>query len=355
MNTIAKVKSQEIGVIGKIIIPKDVENMIDYLHKSVGAIEWSGILFYKLVGGNINGLKDLQFQAQFIYPMNIGSHAYTEFDYSGEIMNAYDVKDDLIECSSGMIHTHHSMGAFFSGTDTDELLSNSKNFNYYISLVVNFAKDYKCKIAFPSKTKTVREYLIKNSEGQLVKAKSSVEEDDIIVGDLKIEFENSVSPEEWLVNRTSELKKKKEESSKIKPIVYNSTQPSPTQNYKHNSWNNPTYNSYIDLDWGTPVQAIATPKQFIQALLALDEDYKDVTVTTTLTEFTNEGMDVDSFDDALSSNIDIIHDNVYPTSTAFLKTHCKQALAELERCEHLFTNYEMFYNSLKQNLEAYAI
>lgn len=354
MNT-TKVNSQEIGIIGKIIIPKDVENIIDYLHKSVGATEWSGILFYKLVGGNINELKDLQFQAQFIYPMNIGNSTYTEFDYNSEVMNAYDLSDSLIECSNSLIHSHHNMSAFFSGTDTDELLSNCKHFNYYISLIVNFAKDYKCKIAFPSKTKTTREFVIKNSEGKLVNAKSSVEEDNIIVGELKIEFENSVSPEEWLVNRTAELKKKKEEAAKIKPTVHNTAQSSPTQRY--NSWDNPNYNNYQDLsdNWDFPVAKIVTPKQFLQALMALDPELKDCPISTTLVQFGEEGLDLDTFDNALMVNLDVIHDDLYPTTTYLFKTHCKSALEELAKHEQLFTDYQLFYESLKSNLEMYAI
>lgn len=110
MNT---VKSQEIGVIGKITISKQIESIINYLHKTIGATEWSGILFYKLVEGDVAKLKDLHFNVEFIYPMNVGSHAYTEFDYSGEVMNAYDLREDLIECSSAMIHSHHNMAKQF--------------------------------------------------------------------------------------------------------------------------------------------------------------------------------------------------------------------------------------------------
>ena len=62
-------KSQEIGKIGKIVIPEKIENYINYLHKTIGATEWSGILFYKLTSGNINKLKDLQFTVEMIYPM----------------------------------------------------------------------------------------------------------------------------------------------------------------------------------------------------------------------------------------------------------------------------------------------
>ena len=136
-----KINSQSIGTVGKIIIPEKIQKYIDTLHKYVGATEWSGILFYKLTKGNIKKFKDLEFTVQFIYPMNIGSSAYTEFDYNSQVMNAYDLQEDLIECSSSLIHSHHNMSAFFSGTDTDELLSNASNFNYYISLLIIITTD----------------------------------------------------------------------------------------------------------------------------------------------------------------------------------------------------------------------
>lgn len=40
------------------------------------------------------------------------------------------------------------MQTFFSGTDKDELLSNAGNYNYYLSLIVNFKHEYTAKIAY---------------------------------------------------------------------------------------------------------------------------------------------------------------------------------------------------------------
>ena len=148
--------------------------------------------------------------------MNIGTSTYTEFDYNSEVMNAYDISEELISCSTGHCHTHHTMSTFYSKDDTEELLGNCKNFNYYITLIVNFAKDYKCKIAFPTKAKVNKEYTIKNNEGKLIKAKSSVEEEIILVGDLDIEFENKIETEEWIVKRVAELKNQATEKAKAK-------------------------------------------------------------------------------------------------------------------------------------------
>ena len=97
-------KEETIGNIGTLKISKNLQKIIDYLHYKVGATEWSGILFYKLTKGNIDKLKDLEFTADFLYPMNIGSSTYTEFDYNSDIINAYDVYSNGIEESTGLVH-----------------------------------------------------------------------------------------------------------------------------------------------------------------------------------------------------------------------------------------------------------
>lgn len=98
--------TKEIGVIGKITITDKLQKIIDRLHREVGSTEWSGMLFYKLKSGNIADFKNLEFESEFLYPMNIGSSVYTEFEYTGEIMKAYDLYQDGIESSCGLIHSH---------------------------------------------------------------------------------------------------------------------------------------------------------------------------------------------------------------------------------------------------------
>lgn len=348
MNT-TQVKSQEIGKIGKIIIPEKIEKYIDYLHKSIGATEWSGILFYKLTSGNITSLKDLIFGVEFIYPMNIGSSTYTEFDYSSEVMNAYDLNDELIECSQGMLHTHHSMSTFFSGTDTDELLSNCKNFNYYISLIVNFDKNYKCKIAFPTKAKVVKEYSIKNNEGKYIKAKSSVEEDIILVGESEIQFEKQVQTEEWIVNRVEELKTQAAEKAKAKTATtYTGGTIQPTifgQTF------NGGYQKTLTENWKPSVNVV-TPKEFLASIINLDESFRNLDIVSSIASLELNEINKDEYSDGVTQLLEEIHDNLYKSPMG-LKYHCKQALQELDKHQHLFGDIE-YYNIIKENLEIYA-
>ena len=351
----SKIKTQEIGIIGKIIIPKEIENMIDFLHKSIGATEWSGILFYKMIGGDMNKLSNLEFNCEFLYPMNIGSSTYTEFDYSSEVMNAYDLSDGLIECSNSLIHSHHSMASFFSGIDTDELLANCKNFNYYISLIVNFAKEYKCKIAFPSKTKNTFEHTIKNSEGELITAIRSIEEECIIIGELTIEFENVISAPEWLNKRVKDLKVKKA-TPIAKPIVTgfaNKTYPATIQSYipkdyedfgdNYEKWyNKQPYKQSI----------IPTPKQFLASIMNISTEYKDEDITTSILLINDSEVTAGEYSVDICDSLEDIHDELYGSANLF-DYHCKQALRELEKSEALFPDV-IFYQLIKENLEIYA-
>ena len=200
----------ELKTIGKIVIPKDVQDIIDSLHRLVGAKEWSGILFYEKTSGDVKNMKDLVFTAKFIYPMDIGSTSYTEHDYSGDLINAYDLKEGLESCNTGIIHSHHSMGSFFSGTDTSELKDNAKNFNFYLSLIVNFDGKYCCKVAFPSKTTTTEIHTIKNEEGKDILLKTEKDDVSIIIGDIDVETNIiEIEEEKWISDRIKELSKPK--------------------------------------------------------------------------------------------------------------------------------------------------
>ena len=84
------------STIGKLIISKELSDTIDILHNTIGAKEWSGVLFYQLKSGNIKELKDLVFEGKYGYPMDIGSTAATTFECSGELMNVFEVYPDVI-------------------------------------------------------------------------------------------------------------------------------------------------------------------------------------------------------------------------------------------------------------------
>ena len=188
------------STIGKLIISKELSDSIDILHNTIGAKEWSGVLFYKLESGNISDLKDLVFKGEYVYPMDIGSAAATAFEYSGELLNVFEIYPNSIDCSSGLVHSHASLKTFFSQTDMAELATNSGAYNYYISLVVNFEKTPVCKIGFPVENSIISTMLDENgNKFNHTKTTKSID-----IFDLDVEYEVSVV-KPWLNDRIKEL------------------------------------------------------------------------------------------------------------------------------------------------------
>lgn len=125
-----------------IVIPKNVEEKIRHLCSVVHEVEWSGVLFYKKEGSFENN--DLKITCVDIFPMDIGSGGFTDFDDTPDIA-AYRCEHlELLEegIYEGLIHSHNNMKAFFSGVDTNTLLEEGTDRNHFVSLIVNNAGNY---------------------------------------------------------------------------------------------------------------------------------------------------------------------------------------------------------------------
>lgn len=129
----------------KLIITNDFQKQIDLFHAMVGSIEWSGVLFYQ-VNTDLSD-NNCIITPKYIFPMDVGVAAYTDFEYSDVIFDAYDQLPGAEDCREGIVHTHHRMGAFFSGTDDTELKENADKYDFYLSLVVDYNRTYKAKVA----------------------------------------------------------------------------------------------------------------------------------------------------------------------------------------------------------------
>ena len=318
-----------LGTIGKIIITEDLENIINTLHSNIGSTEWSGVLFYNLTKGSITKLKDLEFTADFMYPMNVGNSAYTEFKYDGKLMDAYDIKEDLIAYETGMIHTHHNMNAFFSGVDIDELITNAEQFNYYISLVVNFAKSYVCKIIFPSKSTINKTYSITDQDGKLIEINTKEEVTEYLEGDLTIEFKNKKNEEPWLFNRIKVLK-----AAKTKTASLAKTQQdwkSPITVHQERSLFEEQEQDYWGWE-GPKAKTEITIKNFLSAMLSLDSSKLNEDIPKLLKELVelNEA-DCEEYVAMIDTNIEIFYANLYPEDNIFSKfiQRCKQVAGVL--------------------------
>ena len=150
---------------GTLIISPELEEQIDIFHAVAGATEWSGILLYVIKEGDISKPETLVVEVKGIFPMDIGTPGYTEYDYDEKTLDMYDLYPNALEeeWRLGHIHTHHNMKAYFSGTDLQELRDNIDNHAYYLSLIVNFDKEYCAKLCIKGEREVKESSILKYS------------------------------------------------------------------------------------------------------------------------------------------------------------------------------------------------
>jgi len=108
-----------------------------------------GIIFYQSEGNIYN--KNLNLTAVDVLPLSVGEPS--EVGFSGEAEGAKIMKyiienEHLEDCKRAIIHSHHNMGTFFSGTDTTQLKEWCKDKPYFLSIVTNNKLEFTAKIAF---------------------------------------------------------------------------------------------------------------------------------------------------------------------------------------------------------------
>jgi len=174
---------------GKLILPPHILSQITFLHSHCGTDEWSGFLLYDVIKGNPSKPEGFELEVKHIFLMDIGSAAYTEYQPDGDIVDLYDQIPEAMEQKLGHIHTHHSGGTYFSGTDMDELHTNVDKHNYYLSLIVNFNGNYAAKVVFLSDMHTTSKMNFVNDAGVLKHFKQSKVEKHMVEIEMRIFFE----------------------------------------------------------------------------------------------------------------------------------------------------------------------
>lgn len=259
--------------------------------------------------------------------------------------------------------SHHSMTAFFSGTDQTELKDNASHYNYYLSLIVNFAHVYCAKVAFPSKTEVTSKFSLRNELGKFFTREAKKEENTILIGDLKIVIENEVEKPKWVEDRIIALEEKKKNEivttysnfsvndhiNKEYPQysrkgIYDDFEgPNLYEKYSHKK-------SYTNSNKGVDYRNKSS--QFLSALIKLDssktnEDLSNV--LTSLNKLTEDEMD--QFETALDLNLEIIHIEIYGSEKE-LKKHCIEAKLELYSLEPIFGDTAVF-NLISDTISSY--
>lgn len=124
-------------------IPEIVEFKIREWCRLNPSTEWSGTLFYTTNGSFENNT--IEFIVRDFFVMDIGTGGSTDFKETPEIC-AYMMDNNLLDCKTGLIHSHNSMSAFFSGTDAHTLIEEGEQTVHFLSLVVNNAGSYVARV-----------------------------------------------------------------------------------------------------------------------------------------------------------------------------------------------------------------
>ena len=226
----------------KIIIPQEVEAKIRFACNNVWNTEWSGVLFYKPEGSFENN--DLVIKCVDIYLMDIGNATYTEFDMSPDVIGYMAQNQELLNCQIGLIHSHHSLSTFFSGTDTATLREEGQDRNHFVSLIVNNAGSYTAAITRKVTYIESRKLSYKTFEDIEIKdAEETFEEQsEIEYFPLKIVFEKEHNNFQDMADRLTEIKKSKEAKVPAKSTIESNYTSNSLSYYKGSSnWQNQSY------------------------------------------------------------------------------------------------------------------
>ena len=111
---------------------------VRYFLKTFKNLEWSGPAWYSHTKDE-NGFPE-EIKLEYFHPLDLGTASSTDWD-GEELIKIYkDLRKEFPQIGKewvqGNIHSHHTMGAFFSGTD-EQQLEDGANDQFYYSLVVS--------------------------------------------------------------------------------------------------------------------------------------------------------------------------------------------------------------------------
>lgn len=205
---------------GQLHLSPEIITQINYLHGKVGKEEWSGMLMYDVRSGSPADVENFILDAKHVFLMDIGTAAYTEYEADGDIVDIYDNIEEAMEWKTGHIHTHHSMEAYFSGTDMSELNDNVDKHNYYLSLIVNMAQRPTAKVAFLSNVHTSSKMNYTDDGGTIQHFKTDEVEQVMVTIDMDIYYDYD---SDFFFNRYDQVIDKAKKAEEAKKKAYQKT------------------------------------------------------------------------------------------------------------------------------------
>lgn len=116
---------------------------VNYFLNKFPSEEWSGPAWYKPILKK-DELYPVGFELIHFHPVDLGHGTATTIeagDTAKILTKTWKNYPETEKAMMGIIHSHHTMGAFFSGTDTNCIEDNAPDENFYCSTVVASAKE----------------------------------------------------------------------------------------------------------------------------------------------------------------------------------------------------------------------
>ena len=120
-----------------LIVPNKIALKYRYLLTRFPSTEWSGPAWYRIKTDK-EGFPE-EFKLVHFHPLDLGHGTATEWeakDLAKILRTTYEKYPSLKKCYMGLIHSHHTMGAFLSGTDQATVQEMAPKQGFYGSLVV---------------------------------------------------------------------------------------------------------------------------------------------------------------------------------------------------------------------------
>lgn len=131
----SKIETVNVDSNFRISVPVSFQKKIEYLHTRFPGKEWSGFGFAKYNQDSIDS--NLVVELVDFYPLHLGTSTFTSFEQTEEFAGFMADNLDYMNYKLVYIHTHHNMGAFHSGTDTNTLKRLTVTGNNVLFLVVD--------------------------------------------------------------------------------------------------------------------------------------------------------------------------------------------------------------------------
>ncbi len=166
--------------------------------------------------------------------MDLGTSGWTEFKMTPDVTAYIADNIELFNCETGLVHSHHTLGAFISGQDSKTLQVEGNDTNCFVSLIVDTKGTYVAAITrkMQKKTEIVTKSLgtsyeffgegeVRTNEDPMSESTKVVDNETIEYFMLDVEREVVDNPLKYLDDRFSEIEKQKE-ANKL-PVSFKNT------------------------------------------------------------------------------------------------------------------------------------